>query len=343
MPFPAPRRQVDLLGEQLAAQGFVDDEHRHLFFQTLEYYQELLDNVAARLSSIGYEPTARVKTTSTLVEKLRREQKIKLSRIQDVAGARIVVGRLRTQQDQAVAEICELFTGLPREPRVIDRRADPKHGYRAVHVIAYPEGVPVEVQIRTILQDMWAQIFENLADQWGRQIRYGGTPDLPSEPISWSLGPLDLGKVTRLQILDFMKRLSEDIDHYESAITLLASAEENLMITMSIFKDVSEKIQDNRAGSTHSAITRESYHQIRRICINFLRRCEPDKRKRCRLIRRNVPCCPEPNASDCRSVAGYTISRVEEWVANRRSSLARQEGIMEGTLAILARMVGGAV
>ncbi|MGQ0772937.1 MAG: hypothetical protein ACT4NY_00710 [Pseudonocardiales bacterium] len=187
MPFPVSRKRVDTLGQQVAARGSIGDEHHDLFLQILEHYQELLDNVAEQVSSLGYEPPTRVKTTGTLIEKLRREHGIKLSRVQDVAGARIVVGRLRAQQDQAVAEICALFEGKQREPQVIDRRAHPSHGYRALHVIVYPEGIPVEIQVRTTLQDMWAQLFENLADQWGRQIRYGGEPESPTQSVSVKL------------------------------------------------------------------------------------------------------------------------------------------------------------
>jgi ppGpp synthetase/RelA/SpoT-type nucleotidyltranferase len=35
---------------------------------------------------------------------------------------------------------------------VIDRRAEPMHGYRAVHVIVFPDGAPIEIQVRTAWQ-----------------------------------------------------------------------------------------------------------------------------------------------------------------------------------------------
>jgi hypothetical protein len=37
--------------------------------------------------------------------------------------------------------------------------------------------VPVEIQIRTLLQDLWAQVLERLGDHLGRDIRYGSWPD----------------------------------------------------------------------------------------------------------------------------------------------------------------------
>jgi ppGpp synthetase/RelA/SpoT-type nucleotidyltranferase len=49
-------------------------------------------------------------------------------------------------------------------------------GYAAVHVIVFPEGTPIEIQIRTAWQHEWAELFEKLADLVGRGIRYGEPP-----------------------------------------------------------------------------------------------------------------------------------------------------------------------
>ncbi len=43
-------------------------------------------------------------------------------------------------------------------------------------MIAYPEGIPVEIQVRTKWQHEWADMFEKLADLIGREIRYGEPP-----------------------------------------------------------------------------------------------------------------------------------------------------------------------
>jgi ppGpp synthetase/RelA/SpoT-type nucleotidyltranferase len=90
---------------------------------------------------------------------------------------------------------------------VIDRRADPRAGYRAVHVVVRIDGLPVEVQFRTELQHRWAQIFERLADEWGRQIRYDEdlTPD-PAHPE---------GEPVKEEIIGLMMNLSTNIAGYE--------------------------------------------------------------------------------------------------------------------------------
>lgn len=69
------------------------------------------------------------------------------------------------------------FASCPRAPRLIDHRKTPSHGYRAVHVVVFEDGIPVEIQIGTKIQDTWAQITEKLGDAWGRGLRYGLGPD----------------------------------------------------------------------------------------------------------------------------------------------------------------------
>jgi ppGpp synthetase/RelA/SpoT-type nucleotidyltranferase len=61
-------------------------------------HEHVVQKAVSVMRAIGFEPTPRVKTLNTLVEKLVREQSMKLSRVQDIAGVRIVVeGQLRTQ------------------------------------------------------------------------------------------------------------------------------------------------------------------------------------------------------------------------------------------------------
>jgi putative GTP pyrophosphokinase len=97
-----------------------------------------------------------------------------LSRMQDIAGCRIVVGDIR-DQDRVVKLLLAALVGA----RVVDRRKKTSHGYRAVHIIATAQGKTVEIQVRTSLQDLWAQLSEKLADNIDPRIKYGGgDPDL---------------------------------------------------------------------------------------------------------------------------------------------------------------------
>jgi putative GTP pyrophosphokinase len=53
---------------------------------------------------------------------------------------------------------------------------DPSHGYRAVHVIAHLSGKLVEIQVRSALQHLWAELSERLSDVVDASIKYGGGP-----------------------------------------------------------------------------------------------------------------------------------------------------------------------
>jgi Region found in RelA / SpoT proteins len=99
-----------------------------------------------------------------------------LKSFQNLAGMRIVVRADRRHQDAVVQQLVDVFGEDPRPPKVVDRRAAPVNGYRAVHVIAFPDGIPVEIQMRTRWQHEWAELFEKLADRVGRGIRYGEPP-----------------------------------------------------------------------------------------------------------------------------------------------------------------------
>jgi GTP pyrophosphokinase len=92
--------------------------------------------------------------------------------MQDVVGCRLVVEDVIEQE-----EVLERLRSLPWDAcRVEDRRKTPKHGYRAVHVIVEVMGKPVEIQVRSRSQDLWAQISEKMADRYGLEVKYGGGP-----------------------------------------------------------------------------------------------------------------------------------------------------------------------
>jgi hypothetical protein len=145
--------------------------------EVLRLYDEPLSEVAEALHGIGLKPTIRLKTSGTLIEKLKRER-LHLGLIRDIAGARIVQRMSLDEQDEVRDRILQLWP----DARVLDRREQPNHGYRAVHVVPKVGGRLVEIQIRTLSQNAWAQIMEQLADAYGREIRYGGGPDRPDGP-----------------------------------------------------------------------------------------------------------------------------------------------------------------
>lgn len=161
--------QIDRLGDRLKkgspseADLRLLDEYRHSFDDA---YDVVIRTIREKLH---LEPTGRTaKSISSIAEKLRRES-IRLSQVQDIAGCRVIVADVFTQ-DQTIAALRESFL----ETRVMDRRTHPSHGYRAVHIIVATHEVSIEIQVRTALQDLWAQLSERLADVVDSSIKYGG-------------------------------------------------------------------------------------------------------------------------------------------------------------------------
>lgn len=171
------RSQIEKLGIRLVQDEQPADEDLDLLHQLLMDYSEVLGDAIALVSGeLGISPSSRVKSTGTILEKLERYGGSWLKSIQDLAGMRIVGAFDRNGQDALVEQVVGLFGRERRVPKIVDRRLNPMYGYAAVHVIAFPDGVPIEIQVRTRWQHEWAELFEKLADRVGRGIRYGEPP-----------------------------------------------------------------------------------------------------------------------------------------------------------------------
>jgi ppGpp synthetase/RelA/SpoT-type nucleotidyltranferase len=173
---PISKTQLDKLGDRLRDADEIDTEDRDLLAAVLGVYDEALEQMKEHLRGLGLQPTDRLKTIGTTIDKLRRDRRSSLRTVQDLAGARVVLAGDLRDQNAAVDAFCERCSAADLATALVDRRIDPRAGYRAVHVVVKTGGIPVEVQFRTEFQNMWAQSFERIADHWGRQIRYGGNP-----------------------------------------------------------------------------------------------------------------------------------------------------------------------
>lgn len=193
---------MDKLSQRLRREPTVSDEDLDRLAVVMQTYHEVGQEVRDRLVALGYEATVRTKSTTVLVDKLRRER-TSIKSVHDIAGARIVQDCNRLEQDEIVAAIVSEFSDGSVPPRVKDRRENPSHGYRAVHVIVTVQDLPVEIQVRTTGQDLWAQLVEALGDRWGRGIRYGDPPPEPDKP--------SLGQMSRATIWEIVKEYSEQI------------------------------------------------------------------------------------------------------------------------------------
>jgi ppGpp synthetase/RelA/SpoT-type nucleotidyltranferase len=165
------RSQVDQLGERIRGSEISEtdlqllDAYRRSFAQAYEHVVNSVRN------DLEVEPTGRpTKSTTSISDKLARES-IRLSQMQDIAGCRIVVPDILAQ-DALIARFIAIFDVRS----VFDRRKSPSSGYRAVHVIVRHLERPIEIQIRTALQHIWAELSEKLSDVVDPSVKYGGGP-----------------------------------------------------------------------------------------------------------------------------------------------------------------------
>jgi Region found in RelA / SpoT proteins len=176
---PLTNSQIDRLGDRLrrAAQagGPIPEADKHLLLELRASFLPAYQAVVVRIrDEVGVKPSGRPeKTPESIIAKLDREG-TQLSRMQDIAGCRIVVPS-RERQDEVLARLRELFP----ERRETDRRAEPRYGYRAVHVIVRQESRAVEIQVRTALQDAWAQLVESMSS-YGGDLKHGIEPPEPA-------------------------------------------------------------------------------------------------------------------------------------------------------------------
>jgi putative GTP pyrophosphokinase len=163
------KTQVDKLGDRLRKGKLEEEDSRRLDSYRRLFTEAYEEVVAIIRDATKLDPTGRTaKSTTSITEKLRRE-KIRLTQMQDIAGCRLVVPDVAAQ-NQVVDRI---MTVLPQAD-LVDRRKKPSFGYRAVHIIATARDRPVEIQVRTELQHLWAQLSEKLSDVFDPGIKYGG-------------------------------------------------------------------------------------------------------------------------------------------------------------------------
>jgi ppGpp synthetase/RelA/SpoT-type nucleotidyltranferase len=178
MALPIDGNQLRHLTTRLRESTETADDLRALANMFVYYRRVLADaheQVERLCADLPYaQPTVpRVKTLRTTLWKLRRLPQVRsLAHIRDLAGMRVIVHGTRSDQDELVGRLADLFRA-ERPPKLIDRRADPRTGYRAVHLEIRRGGILIEIQVRTALQHRWAESFERTADQVGRGIRYG--------------------------------------------------------------------------------------------------------------------------------------------------------------------------
>ncbi len=151
------------------------------------------------------EVTQRLKRLDTLIGKLGRERG-NVTQMQDIGGVRAVFPSLR--HVYVVRRRLLKSWGVVRERDYI---AEPKSsGYRALHLIVRRMGYPIEVQLRTVGQDAWANTVEETSRQVGVDLKFGAR-DEHLDRIFLAMAELfacfDRDELSRDDLLEGLRRL----------------------------------------------------------------------------------------------------------------------------------------
>lgn len=173
------KTQIDRLGERLKKGDITEADLRLLDAYRRSFTEAYEIVIGAIRKDLSLEPTGRpAKSTTSISEKLRRES-IRLTQIQDIAGCRLTVSDI-ADQDRVIQSLSSLY----EDTIIVDRRENPSHGYRAVHVIVKLQAKMIEIQVRTALQHLWAEFSEKLSDIAGSAIKYGGGDERIQEVLA---------------------------------------------------------------------------------------------------------------------------------------------------------------
>lgn len=166
------RSQIRRAGERLRRDETPSEADRQIYADYRDTFEEPLREVVETIAGFadGAPVHSRLKRLETVVEKLRRSP-TDLSRLEDIAGCRVVLPTMAEQHT-----VFDRIRATWEVMRERDYQATPRDGYRARHIVVRVRERPVEVQVRTLLEDAWANASEALAKSVDPDIKYGGGP-----------------------------------------------------------------------------------------------------------------------------------------------------------------------
>ena len=156
------------MGKRLRESRTAEDEELLSVYRDSFHDAQLMVMYDLKRLSISKPDGGRMKRPESIIAKLRRDPHIRLSRMQDIAGCRLVSAD-KAQQDKTYARLQSDFAIC----RAYDLRESPHSGYRAVHVVIRCDDKFVEVQVRTENQRRWAR-FSEMATAYDSAVKYGG-------------------------------------------------------------------------------------------------------------------------------------------------------------------------
>ncbi len=246
--------RLKAIGRRLC-KGTASAADETIFEQYIDAHAAVLEEVSDALGGLGLAATPRLKTRKTLLEKVDRGTD--LARMEDIAGLRLPPCEDWHAQDELARVIVDRFPGA----HLRDRRVTPSAGYRAVHVIVRgSNGCAVEIQIRTRLQQAWAEVFEKFTEVGDRRnYRYGAVPTDPEERSlfevllrvadSFAYQEDFAEKLRQEEAASSGRTLSErEIENLAEMRTLMTKADQGSREIVAMLPGVLEEFEANQSG-----------------------------------------------------------------------------------------------
>ncbi|MDY6885265.1 MAG: RelA/SpoT domain-containing protein, partial [Pseudomonadota bacterium] len=168
--------QVTKLGDRLRSKEYSEkdlgllDDFRQTFSEVDELAYTIIQNTVAPFAYVTLTKRKR-KTQQSIVDKLRREKRLRLPQMQDIAGCRIVIDGGLQRAEAVDSALTRAFEEVQWQ---IESKVRHKYGYHAIHLIMKKDAKFYEIQLRTYAQDIWANLVERMSDD-KNTLKYGGS------------------------------------------------------------------------------------------------------------------------------------------------------------------------
>jgi ppGpp synthetase/RelA/SpoT-type nucleotidyltranferase len=146
--------------------------HADPMYEVAGVVESAIHLARAERSIAAADVSRRLKRLVTIVGKLDRFPSADVTGLHDIGGVRAVLPSISDLR--AVAEVLKTRLDLTRPRDYIAH--PPESGYRAVHLVAREAGVRIEIQLRTALQDSWANLVEQIGADTGIELKFGHGP-----------------------------------------------------------------------------------------------------------------------------------------------------------------------
>ena len=205
------------LGDEVTAQEYVSAYDVLVAYRAAHQYPlvKATNSLRAAVKAEGcrIEVSQRLKRMHTILDKLRREPEMDLSRMQDFGGCRAILENVEDVRRVQARVLGAYRKRVGDQPPVKDYIAAPKEtGYRGVHIITMYDGRRIEVQLRTKVMHEWAITVERLSGQTGFDLKGTEGPSELREFFAYAstlMAREEAGEVVDAQMLGRMSALRE--------------------------------------------------------------------------------------------------------------------------------------